>query len=58
MEIPKKLQDEHWRLAHKIAQFLVLNKTDVNELDKAIAYLQVNSEQPKAGSKFFNISAF
>lgn len=53
MEIPKNLQDEHWDIAHKIAQLLVLDKTDVNELDKAIAYLRVNSEQPKAGSKFF-----
>ncbi|BAY07495.1 hypothetical protein [Calothrix sp. NIES-2098] len=53
MAIPNNLQDEHWKVAHEIAQSLVLDKTDVNELDKAIAYLRANSEQPKAGAKFF-----
>jgi ribosomal protein S15P/S13E len=44
-----------WQVAHAIAQTLVKQETDVNELGKAIAYLRnaINQNQPDAGSRFF-----
>jgi hypothetical protein len=49
------LTEEQWQIAHAIAQTLVKQETDVNELGKAIAYLRsaVNQNQPDAGSRFF-----
>lgn len=40
--------------AHAIAQQLVLDGTDVNELNKAIAYLRTIVNQENAGQQFFS----
>lgn len=49
------LTDKQWEIAHAIAQTLVKEQTDVNELGKAIAYLRnaVNQNQADANSRFF-----
>lgn len=49
------MNEEQWNMAHKIAQTLVQENTDVNELGKAIVYLRnsVNKQQTDAGSRFF-----
>ncbi|KYC43951.1 hypothetical protein WA1_02045 [Scytonema hofmannii PCC 7110] len=49
------MNEEQWNTAHKIAQTLVQENTDVNELGKAIVYLRnaVNQQQTDAGSRFF-----
>jgi hypothetical protein len=49
------LTDKQWEIAHAIAQTLVKEQTDVNELGKAIAYLRnaVNQNQADATSRFF-----
>lgn len=39
--------------AHAIAQTLVKENTDVNELGKAIAYLRAYANQENAGARFF-----
>jgi hypothetical protein len=49
------MNEEQWNIAHKIAQTLVQENTDVNELGKAIVYLRnaVNQQQTDVGSRFF-----
>ncbi len=48
------LTEMQWQIAHAIAQTLVQDNTDVNELGKAIAYLRAHSHQDKAGTRFFD----
>lgn len=51
----ESLTENQWGIAHAIAQSLVKEQTDVNELGKAIAYLRnaVNQNQADANSRFF-----
>ncbi|WP_193196857.1 hypothetical protein [Nostoc sp. MG11] len=49
----ESLTDAQWKIAHAIAQILVKENTDVNELEKAVAYLRASIHQPDATSKFF-----
>ncbi|MDZ8108254.1 MAG: hypothetical protein RM338_21900 [Nostoc sp. DedQUE12a] len=49
----ESLTDAQWEIAHAIAQILVKENTDVNELGKAVAYLRASVQQPNAISRFF-----
>jgi hypothetical protein len=49
----QSLTDAQWEIAHAIAQTLVKDDTDVNELGKAIAYLRNILSQPNPTSRFF-----
>lgn len=49
----ESLTDAQWEIAHAIAQTLVKENTDVNELGKAVAYLRAFVNQPDATSRFF-----
>ncbi|BAY21680.1 hypothetical protein NIES2100_14370 [Calothrix sp. NIES-2100] len=49
----ESLTDAQWEIAHAIAQTLVKDNTDVNELGKAVAYLRASVNQPNATSRFF-----
>lgn len=49
----ESLTDAQWEIAHAIAQTLVKENTDVNELGKVIAYLRASIQQPNATSRFF-----
>lgn len=53
--VTESLTEHQWGIAHAIAQTLVKEATDVNELGKAIAYLRnaVNQNQADANSRFF-----
>ncbi|MBD6615645.1 hypothetical protein FNW02_07295 [Komarekiella sp. 'clone 1'] len=51
--ISEPLTDAQWEIAHAIAQTLVKENTDVNELGKTIAYLRASIHQPDATSRFF-----
>jgi hypothetical protein len=53
--VTESLTENQWKIAHAIAQTLVKEQTDVNELGKAIAYLRnaVNQNQADASSRFF-----
>lgn len=53
--VTQSLTENQWEIAHAIAQTLVKEQTDVNELGKAIAYLRnaVNQNQADATSRFF-----
>jgi len=53
--VTEYLTENQWGIAHAIAQTLVKEQTDVNELGKAIAYLRnaVNQNQADATSRFF-----
>ncbi|MEG4440947.1 hypothetical protein QUB47_06110 [Microcoleus sp. AT9_B5] len=53
--VTEYLTENQWEIAHAIAQNLVKEQTDVNELGKAIAYLRnaVNQNQADANSRFF-----
>ncbi|MEG3898257.1 MULTISPECIES: hypothetical protein [unclassified Microcoleus] len=53
--VTESLTEKQWGIAHAIAQTLVKEQTDVNELGKAIAYLRnaVNQNQADANSRFF-----
>jgi hypothetical protein len=53
--VTESLTENQWGIAHAIAQTLVKEQTDVNELGKAIAYLRnaVNQDQADANSRFF-----
>ncbi|MEG4584071.1 hypothetical protein QUA54_02325 [Microcoleus sp. MOSTC5] len=53
--VTEALTENQWGIAHAIAQTLVKEETDVNELGKAIAYLRnaVNQNQADANSRFF-----
>lgn len=48
-----ELTDTQWDIAHAIAQSLVKDSTDVNELGKAIAYLRSILHEPNASDRFF-----
>ncbi|HEY9873494.1 MAG TPA: hypothetical protein V6D12_08645, partial [Candidatus Obscuribacterales bacterium] len=48
------LTEIQWQLAHAIAQTLVKENADANELTKAIAYLRTYADQENAGARFFN----
>ena len=50
-----KLTDAQWQIADAIARQLVIDKTDVNELRKAIAYLREHLDREQAGKYFFRI---
>ncbi|MBH8566556.1 hypothetical protein I8748_31135 [Nostoc sp. CENA67] len=47
------LTDAQWEIAHAIAQTLVKENTDVNELGKVVAYLRAFVNQADATSRFF-----
>ncbi|MGF2013958.1 hypothetical protein [Nostoc sp. DedVER01b] len=47
------LTDVQWEITHAIAQTLVKENTDVNELGKTVAYLRASIHQPDATSRFF-----
>jgi hypothetical protein len=47
------LTDAQWEIAHAIAQTLVKENTDVNELGKTVAYLRASIHQADATSRFF-----
>ncbi|UCJ12524.1 MAG: hypothetical protein JWS08_01470 [Phormidium sp. PBR-2020] len=47
------LSEHQWQIAHAIAQQLVLDDTDVNELKKAMSYLRTMSHRDDAGDRFF-----
>ncbi|QMS87203.1 hypothetical protein HUN01_06260 [Nostoc edaphicum CCNP1411] len=49
----ESLTDAQWEIAHAIAQTLVKENTDVNELGKAVAYLRASIHQPDPTSRFF-----
>jgi len=53
--VTESLTENQWEIAHAIAQTLVKEQTDVNELGKAIAYLRnaVNHDRADATSRFF-----
>jgi hypothetical protein len=53
--VTESLTENQWEIAHAIAQTLVKEQTDVNELGKAIAYLRnaVNQNRADANSRFF-----
>lgn len=50
----ESLTEIQWQIAHAIAQTLVKDNTDVNELGKAIAYLRSHTNRDNAGAKFFD----
>jgi hypothetical protein len=54
MLVTENLIEIQWQIAHAIAQTLVKENADVNELGKAIAYLRAYSDRENAGSKFFD----
>lgn len=54
MLVTENLTEIQWQMAHAIAQTLVKENTDVNELGKAIAYLRAYSDRENAGSRFFD----
>ncbi|TAG60726.1 MAG: hypothetical protein EAZ28_06000 [Oscillatoriales cyanobacterium] len=51
--VTESLTEHQWGIAHAIAQTLVKEQTDVNELGKAIAYLRASVNEPNAGARFF-----
>src|SRR5919202_1163001 len=54
MLMTEDLTELQWQIAHAIAQTLVKEDTDVNELGKAIAYLRAHANRENAGAKFFD----
>lgn len=52
--LTESLSEVQWQIAHAIAQTLVKENTDVNELGKAIAYLRTYANQENAGVRFFD----
>jgi hypothetical protein len=46
------LTDQQWKIAHAIAQTLVKEDTDVNEVSKAVAYLRTVIDKNDATSRF------
>ncbi len=52
--LTESLTDVQWKIAHAIAQTLVKEETDVNELGKALAYLRSHANRENAGTKFFD----
>lgn len=51
--VTESLTEHQWGIAHAIAQTLVKEGTDVNELGKAIAYLRASVNEPNSGARFF-----
>ncbi|MCC3413189.1 MULTISPECIES: hypothetical protein [unclassified Microcoleus] len=51
--VTESLTEHQWGIAHAIAQTLVKEQTDVNELGKAIAYLRASVNESNAGARFF-----
>ncbi|MEG4998165.1 hypothetical protein [Microcoleus sp. B4-D4] len=51
--VTESLTENQWEIAHAIAQTLVKEQTDVNELGKAIGYLRASVNEPNAGTRFF-----
>jgi hypothetical protein len=51
--VTESLTEHQWGIAHAIAQTLVKEQTDVNELGKAIAYLRASINESNAGARFF-----
>lgn len=51
--VTESLTEHQWEIAHAIAQTLVKEGTDVNELGKAIGYLRASVNDPNAGTRFF-----
>ncbi|MBE9037151.1 hypothetical protein [aff. Roholtiella sp. LEGE 12411] len=49
----ESLTDAQWEIAHAIAQILVKENTDINELGKTVAYLRASIHQADATSRFF-----
>ena len=49
--VTESLTEREWGIAHAIAQSLVKEQTDVNELGKAIAYLRASVNEPNASRK-------
>jgi hypothetical protein len=47
------LSERQWQLAHIVAQQLVLEDADANELGKAKAYLRAIADQSDGGQRFF-----
>ncbi|HAJ59343.1 MAG TPA: hypothetical protein DCP31_08790 [Cyanobacteria bacterium UBA8543] len=54
LDLAESLTEVQWQIAHAIAQTLVKEDTDVNELGKAIAYLRTYINQENAGARFFD----
>ncbi|MBD2124937.1 hypothetical protein NDI39_27660 [Microcoleus sp. ZQ-A2] len=52
MLMTEDLTELQWQIARAIAQTLVKENTDVNELGKAIAYLRAYANRESAGAKF------
>lgn len=48
-----RLSERQWQLAHAIAQKLVLDDADANELKKVMSYLRTLGERDDAGDRFF-----
>lgn len=48
------LTDAQWQIADAIARQLVIERMDVNELRKVIAYLRENVDAENAGKRFFD----
>jgi hypothetical protein len=51
---PQEPTEVQWQIAHAIAQQLVIEDTDVNELRKTISYLRKYVERDNAGKAFFD----
>lgn len=49
-----ELTESQWQIADAIARQLVLDDVDVNELQKAIAYLRSTVDKENAGKNFFD----
>lgn len=54
MLVTENLTEIQWKMADAIAQTLVKEQTDVNEVGKAIAYLRAYFDRENAGSRFFD----
>ena len=53
MQAADRLTEVQWQVADAIARSLVLDNADVNELQKAIAYLRAYGDRDDAGKQFF-----
>lgn len=54
MQATAELTELQWQVADAIAQSLIRDGTDVNELKKIIGYLRAYRERENAGVKFFD----
>lgn len=55
--VDQQLTDAQWELAHGVAKSLVIADADVNELQKAIAYLRSVAHHDDAVDRFFKYLA-